>query len=217
MNNLLTVENLRESIDKVYEYSLTGLPGLKSCYSIANEFREKYSTESIDDKKPKAIRRFINNQLSKATTTGFITGLGGLIILPITLPADLVSILYIQMQTISTIAVLGGYDPKNEEVKTLAYACLLNYSIAEALKQAGIKAGNRFTIKLIEKLPQEVIKKINQRAMQRLVTKAGETGIVNLTKLAPLIGGIVGGGIDYATTKTIANRAYKLFILNQLD
>lgn len=217
MKNPLTVDNLKESLDSIYKCGLTGLPGTKSCYVLANEFTSKYSNESKDGKKSKALTRFITNQLSKATTTGFITGLGGLIVLPVAIPADLVSIMYIQLQTILTIAVIGGYEPKDEEVKTLVYACILNYSVSELFKQAGIKAGNKFTIKMIEKIPSEVIKKINQKAMQRLVTKAGETGIINLTKLAPVIGGFVGGGVDYYTTRVIANRAYKMFILNEID
>ncbi|MDE6107763.1 MAG: EcsC family protein, partial [Oscillospiraceae bacterium] len=37
-------------------------------------------------------------------------------------------------------------------------------------------------------------------------------GIVNLGKMIPIVGGVVGGGFDLAETKIIANRAYQLFI-----
>lgn len=51
----------------------------------------------------------------------------------------------------------------------------------------------------------------------RLITKAGTTGIVNLGKAIPVAGGIVGGSIDFVTTKAIAAKAKKIFLLNELD
>lgn len=49
-----------------------------------------------------------------------------------------------------------------------------------------------------------------------MLTKFGEKGAINIGKAVPVVGGIVGGGFDFATTKIIANNAYKLFIKNQL-
>lgn len=60
-----------------------------------------------------------------------------------------------------------------------------------------------------------MLQKINKLVGFRFITKAGEKGVVNLTKCLPVVGGIVGGGFDIATTKIIANNAYKLFILNE--
>lgn len=43
------------------------------------------------------------------------------------------------------------------------------------------------------------------------VTKFGTKGIVNLGKLLPGVGAVVGGGLDFVETKMIANRSYKWF------
>ena len=40
----------------------------------------------------------------------------------------------------------------------------------------------------------------------------GEEGVINLVKLVPVIGGVIGGGFDAASTKVIADNAYKMFI-----
>ena len=72
------------------------------------------------------------------------------------------------------------------------------------------------TENLIKKIPGEVIKTINSKVGFRLITKSGKTGVVNLTKTVPVVGGIVGGGFDFVETKIIANRAYKLFIEGDL-
>ena len=56
-----------------------------------------------------------------------------------------------------------------------------------------------------------MIVKINQKVGFRLITKFGEKGIINLGKMIPGIGALINGGLDFAETKIIANRAYKMF------
>lgn len=53
--------------------------------------------------------------------------------------------------------------------------------------------------------------KINQKVGFRFITKFGTKGIVNLGKLVPGVGAVIGGGLDFAETKTIADRAYNWF------
>ena len=94
----------------------------------------------------------------------------------------------------------------------MVYACLAGISIDQIVKQAGIKFGTKFTTAMIKKIPGTVLTKINQKVGFRFLTKFGEKGIINIAKLVPVVGGVIGGGFDLAETKTIANRAYKMFI-----
>ncbi len=163
-----------------------------------------------------ASKKFINNQLVKCTTSGFITGLGGIITLPVAVTANIGSVLYVQLRMIAGLAYMGGYDVRSDQVQTLVYACLAGVSVDQILKNAGIKVTTKLTENLIKKIPGEVIKTINSKVGFRLITKSGKTGVVNLTKTVPVVGGIVGGGFDFVETKIIANRAYKLFIEGDL-
>lgn len=45
----------------------------------------------------------------------------------------------------------------------------------------------------------------------RFITKFGSKGIINLGKLVPGVGAVIGGGLDLVETKAIGNRAYKWF------
>ena len=54
--------------------------------------------------------------------------------------------------------------------------------------------------------------KINQKVGFRFITKFGTKGIINLGKMLPGVGAIVGGGLDLVETKVIAERAYKWFM-----
>ena len=70
---------------------------------------------------------------------------------------------------------------------------------------------------MLKKLPGTVLTKINQKVGFRLLTKFGEKGVVNLFKLVPIAGGVVGGGVDFVGTKLIADKAYKAFLLNDIQ
>ena len=147
-----------------------------------------------------------------ATTTGFVTGLGGGLTLPITLSANLVGVLATQLRMITGIACLGGYDVHDNQVRTMCYVCLCGNSAGKILKNVGVQASNKTAQSTLKRLPFSVIKRINQTVGHRLVTKFGATGLINLGKVIPVAGGVVGAGFDGVTTKIIGSVAHKTFI-----
>ncbi len=207
----ITEEQVLKVLDTCYSKVIEGLPGSKNCYKLADEYINKYTSSE------KALQKFIDTQIAKCTTSGFITSLGGLITLPVAIPANLASVWYIQLKMIATIAVIGGHDPKDDEVQTLAYICLVGGSISQIFKQAGINFSNKLALKSIEKIPGRILTKINQKIGFRFVTKFGTRGIVNLWKLVPVAGGVIGGGIDFIETRKIAKKAYKTFVLEEIE
>lgn len=122
------------------------------------------------------------------------------------------NVLYVQLRMIAGVALIGGYDVRTDQVQTLVYACLAGKAATDILKEAGIQAGQKIAIGAIKKLPFETLKAINQKVEFRLITKFGETGVVNLGKLVPVVGAVIGGAFDFGTTKVIAATAYRNFI-----
>lgn len=131
--------------------------------------------------------------------------------MPVTLPANIGSVLYVQMRMIACTAYMAGYELGSDQTQTFVYACLAGVAVNELIKQAGIKFGVKFANGLIKKIPGKVLTKINQKVGFRFITKFGSKGIINLGKLVPGVGAVVGGGLDLVETKTIGNRAYKWF------
>ena len=198
---------IMELLDTVYKNTINGIPIVSQPIDVlANDYL------SNNDSTEKAARQFVNYQVAKCTTSGFVTGLGGLITLPVAIPANVSSVMYVQMRMIACLAYMGGYDTHNDQVQTLVYACLAGISIDQIIKQAGIKFGTNFTTAMVKKIPGTVLTKINQKVGFRFLTKFGEKGIINIAKLVPVVGGVIGGGFDLVETKVIANRAYKMFI-----
>ena len=193
-------------LDVCYDKALQGvLPGEKSIEELAEDYLYKSSS------KKKAIDDLIGYQTLLCGTNGFITGLGGLLVLPVAIPTNILSTIYIQLRMIAAIAYINGYDIYSDQVRTIAYACLTGSSTTKVLKNVGIKMGEKVVINVIKKIPVEVLVKINQQVGFRLVTKFGQKGLVNFGKMIPLVGGVVGGAFDTGMTLTIGNVAKKVF------
>ena len=205
----ITQEDIMKILDECYVKCLDGVPMVsKSVEELANEYLNKY------DSREKACKEMIKNQIVKCTTSGALTGFGGIITMPVSIPANIGSVLYVQMRMISCTAYMAGYDIKSDQTQTFVYACLAGVAVNQLVKQAGVKVGMKLANNFIAKIPGKVLTKINQKVGFRLVTKFGTKGVVNLGKMVPGVGAVVGGGLDLFETKAIGDRAYKWFFEN---
>ncbi len=196
-------------LDLAYDKAVDGVPGvpgLGSAEGLAEDYLNR--SGSLEDK----VDALIHVQVLKAATSGFVTGLGGVITLTVAIPANLASIMYLQLQMVAAVARMGGHDVRNDRVKAVCYACLCGNAAAEVLQTAGITIGKKLTERAITRLSSEVITKINQAVGFRMVTKFGQTGAINLGKAVPLVGGVIGGTFDGTTTYTIGRVARSVFV-----
>lgn len=131
--------------------------------------------------------------------------------MPIAIPANIGSVLYVQMRMIACVAYLADYNLDSDQTQTFVYACLAGVTVNGLFKQAGAKFGVKIANSMIRKIPGTMLTKVNQKVGFRFLTKFGSKGIVNLGKLVPGVGAIVGGGLDLVETKVIASRAYNWF------
>ena len=197
---------IMQSLEWAYAKAVNGVVGLGSAEELAQEYLKE------GDSLPEQINNLIRWQNAKAGTSGFLTGIGGILTIPVTLPANITSILYIQLRMIAAIAIMCGYDVKDDKVKTLAYSCLVATSSAEIVKNLGIKIGEKIAVSMLKKLPGALITKINQTVGFRLLTRFGQKGAINLIKGVPLLGGVIGAALDIVSTYTVGNVARDLFI-----
>src|SRR5574344_1191514 len=203
----ITEEEIQEILNTLYIKSVNGIP--KVSLPI-DDLVEDYISKN--DNVEKAAKSLINNSIVKCGTSGFVTGLGGIT----TLPANITSVMYVQLRMSCAIAKMAGYDIHSDQVQTLIYACLTGSAASDILKQSGIKFGNKFGIALVNKISGTTLIAINKKVGFRFITKFGEKGIINLGKVVPVIAGVIGGGIDIASTKIIGSNVYKIFINGEL-
>lgn len=194
-------------LDIVYKKALDGIPRVSSSVDeLVDDYVRKNPTPR------KAAWALCRVQIAKCGTSGFISGLGGLITLPVALPANLTSVLYVQMRMIAAVARIGGYDIYSDQVQTMIYMCLAGTSATDFAKDAGIKVGEKALEAAIMRIPTEALAAVNQKIGFSLFAKFGEQGVINLGKAVPIIGGVIGGAFDVGTTSAVAVAAINMFI-----
>ncbi len=196
---------LTQILDTIWNEIVLGdskLSPEKSCFELADDYRHSGKTPE------QCAENFIAWQTAKAGAAGFALGLPGFAAMPITVPADFLSVAYLQLRMVAVIGLLFGWDVRSDQFRTMAYLSLLGSAAGELVRDLGIKATTKIAMGTINKrVSGAVLKKINSAVSARLVTKAGSTGVVNLTKIVPVLGGLVGGGVNVLVTRQIGKTA----------
>ena len=190
---------IAKTLDWAYSKAIVGFTGVDSAYDLGNSYLQQNGTieQQVDS--------LIKWQVAKSATSGFVTGLGGVMIMPLTVPANIASVIYVQIRMIAAIAYMGGHDIKEDRVKSLIYICMVGNGAKELLKDMSIKAGEKLFSKIIENVST------------KLASKIGEKGVTSFGKAIPVLGGVVGGSYDALSTRIVGKVAKRIFIESPND
>ena len=194
-------------VTQLLTYGLGGQGRLEGAEKLAARYRDNPSFADDDAR----VRALIKSHTFMNFGTGFLTGLGGLVTLPIAIPTALTASWMIHTRLSGTIAALHGHDTKDEHVQTFILLTLIGDSGKQVLRNVGVTVANRVALRSVEAIPARVLTEINKRVGMRLITKAGERGVVNLTRIVPVAGGLVGGGVDALYCNAVGRRAHAVF------
>lgn len=205
--DITTTQNMWTNLlNWTYDRAVTGATGIDKATKLA----EKYSSQELTiDRQVDAL---INRQRLLAGSSGFITGLGGLLTLPLVIPANLISVVFIQLRMIAAIAHIGGYDLEDRKVKTLVLACMAGNAVKDIFQEIGIRYGKNVTRKMVSNISERSLVSINEKIGFVLLTRSGGKGFINISKAIPLTGGIIGASFDIVTTSLIGKIAKRTFI-----
>lgn len=193
-------------LEWTYSRAINGFGGADSAYKLADDYLQTKGT--LDQQ----VDQLIKWQVTKAASNGFVTGLGGAAIMPFTLPANIAGVMYIQIRMVCAIAHMGGHDIQSDQAKSLIYICMLGNGAKEVFKEVGIKAGEKVLKSFIEHSSKKILLSMNEKVSVSIASKMGNKSLAVLGKAVPLIGGIIGGGFDAASTQIIGKAAKKIFI-----
>ncbi|MCY7401976.1 MAG: EcsC family protein [Nocardioides sp.] len=199
------------AIDRLVEMLVdTGLEG-RGPISSARELAEAALAKHGADPE-KAIAALARATTVKGGIGGFLTGLGGFVTMPVSLPVN-VAEFYIQaVRMVGGIATLRGYDVDEPRVRTAVLLTLVGSDSDEVLKKAGMAtAGSRITSYALKGLPPAALMVVNKAVGFRLMRGVSEKVLSRFGRGIPVAGGLVGGGIDAFMMKKIADHAMKEF------
>jgi hypothetical protein len=210
MSQKINESLIMKALDWAYAKAISQtLPGLESSYTLAEDYLRH---PGILEEKVESLIRWQN---AKAAVLGFASGLGGFVTIPVSIPVNIASVLFVQVRMIAAIAIMNGYDVRDDRVKTMIFACMCGSAGSDILKNVGIEMGTKFLNNVLQKLSQETIQKINNAVGLRLLSRFGGMGAVNVGKAVPLIGAVIGGTFDGVTTNIIGNVAKKIFLKDE--
>jgi hypothetical protein len=157
-------------------------------------------------------KKILHRKSIKNGFVGAATGLGGLITLPVTIPADLICSWRIQASMAFSIAYVYGHTKDTTDLKTDLYLILAGDSAKEAMKRLGIEVSKSITKKAVEKyITKDIMLKIWSVVGRKVITKAGEKSLISFTKMVPLVGAPVGFAFDWTATQTVGKFAIKYY------
>ena len=100
-------------VAKVLTLGVDGLGPFKSAHTVAQESLTR-ARGDVDA----AIARVIRVHVRLSGTTGFATGLGGLVTMPVTLPAGVTAYHVLAARLVAAIADLHGHDLESDDVRS---------------------------------------------------------------------------------------------------
>jgi hypothetical protein len=195
-------EDLQNGLDHILDFVISADHVKIEAY--VDKLVEQNKGISCDELAKKILhRKSIKNGL-----IGAITGLGGLITLPVSIPTDLISSWRIQASMAFSIAYVYGHTKDTTDLKTDLYLILAGDSAKEAMKRLGIEVSKSITKKTVEKfITKDIMLKIWSVVGRKVITKAGEKSLISFTKMVPLVGAPVGFAFDWTATQTVGKFA----------
>lgn len=190
------------SIDKTLERELD------DWRNYVDKLREQNPQLSNED----LARLIVQRRSLKNGALGAATSVGGVLVMPVAIPADVVGSFMIQIRTALAVACVFGHTQETADLKTDIYLILAGEAASQALKRAGIEVGKHVTRKAIQKhITREVMTRIWRIIPQRILTKAGEKSATSFMRLVPVVGAPIGFGVDYATSRAIGATAVRYY------
>ncbi|EDH5631391.1 hypothetical protein CB172_13215 [Salmonella enterica subsp. enterica serovar Claibornei] len=194
--------NLHAIAGWLYDKAVCGIAGIESAETLA----KRYLSDAKGDV-TLAARNLIHWESIKAGSSGFLSGIGGVVALPVTLPLNVTSVLFIQTRLVAALACLGQHRLSDERIRALAGLCLCGNAAKALLQDLTLQAANTWSA--------AVAQQVTEKTLALVATRAGQVSAENLVRLIPLAGGIVSGAVDIASTRTIGRIASTTFLKPQ--
>lgn len=188
-------------VERLLEVGIDGRGPVDSAQQLADKARSAHP--GADE----AIDAVVRQHLKVAAAGGFVTGVGGLVTLPVALPVNVAEFYLLATRMVAAIACLRGYDLHQPEVRSAVLLTLVGADSDDLLKKAGVASSGRLANLAAERLPGPALMMVNKGVGFRLLSQLGRKGLQRFGKAVPLLGGAVGAGVDLYLLRRIAEHA----------
>ncbi len=183
----------------------TGIDG-KGPFDSAHTVADTARTSSPDAEG--AVDRIIREHMRLGVAGGFVTSLGGFITMPVALPANVIEFYLLATRMTAATAAVRGYDIRRQHIRSAVLLTLVGADADDLLAKAGLAVpGGRLSNLAAQRLPGPALLVVNKSVGFRLLTDVGGKTFAKFGKGVPVVGGLVGAGVDAFLLKRIADSA----------
>ncbi|WP_082588837.1 EcsC family protein [Terrabacter sp. Root181] len=159
-----------------------------------------------------ALRIIARDHRQLGAVGGFVTGLGGFFLMPLSLPANVLEFYLLATRMTAATAKVRGYDIDQPEIRSAILLTLAGADSEDILKKAGLHAaGGKLSAVAFDRLPAPALMVLNKAVGFRLLGRIGQGTFARLGRLVPFVGGLVGAAVDVYMLNRIGKQAAKEF------
>jgi uncharacterized protein (DUF697 family) len=200
----LTSSFVHQALDK----AITGVGPLPSAASAADKQLEEQGGDI-----ERAIHEVIENHVRYAGAQGFLTNIGGLVTMAVTVPVNLSGLALIQCRMVAGIAHLRGYDLSDQRTRDAILACLLGEERILRMVRTRTLPGTPMEIAAAAVHDASLDQLLATEVAAELVTRAtGKRLAAVVGRRVPVVGGVVGAGTDAFVTWKIGRYVDREFL-----
>jgi len=195
----LTAAYVRE----VLQRAIDGVGPIKGAAAAADA-KLAAASGDIED----AIGDLIDSHVRMAGVQGFVTNVGGLVTLALSIPANVTGLTLLQCHLVAGIAHLRGYDLNDPRVRNAVLACLLGEdTVRELLKHKRLPS-SPMALATSPVHDPELDRRIAAEVTTEMVAKiGGRSAALVVGRRLPVLGGGVGAVTDGLSTWQIGRYA----------
>jgi hypothetical protein len=200
----LTSAFVHESLDR----AINGVGPLPAAALAA----EKQLDEQHGDVE-RGIHEVIENHVRFAGAQGLLTNLGGLVTLPVTVPANIMGLTLVQCRMVAGIAHLRGYDLADMRVHNAILAAILSEETVHGLLKKQKIPGTPIAIATAPVYDDSIDQVMASQVATGMVTQVvGRRAVLAASKRVPLFGGLVAGTTDGYSTWRLGRYVQREFL-----
>jgi len=149
----------------------------------------------------RAIHEIVENHVRFAAAEGFVTNIGGLVTMTVTVPANITGLALVQCRMVAAIAHLRSYDLDDPRTRDAILAGLLGNDRVNALIKKKRLPGTPMAIATAPVHDPHLDTLMATEVAAELVTQvAGKRLATTLGRRVPVVGGMIGAGTDAFST-----------------
>lgn len=192
-------------VRQAFDRAVDGVGPLHGAAEYADAKLAKYDGDTA-----RAIGALVDSHVRMAGAQGFLTNVGGLVTMTVTIPANISGLALLQCHLVAGIAHLRGYDLGDPRVRNAALACMLGEDSVKSLVKKKKLPSSPMAIATAPSYDATLDERIAKEVAGELLTRvAGKRTMAALGRKMPVVGGGVGAVTDGYATYLVGKYAAK--------